>query len=155
MKSIKYCLLFILLAGINSIQAEEKRMPSPEEMQLKKWEYLVITAKLSPKESEAVKPVFMEYESSIWDLHKKNRPMRKDKNVQPNYEELNEKYIERETKQAELLKRYHSELKKILSPETLHNYYKAENSYKRLLIEEMQNHRKKHEQGESPNHRQK
>lgn len=147
MKLVKYHLLFILLVGLNTVRAQEKRPPSPEEMHLKKWEYLVKTAQLSDKEGEIVKPIFMQYENDVWELHKKSRPMRKDKITQPNYEELNEKYIEREIRQAELLKEYHSKLKKVLSPEVLHNYYRAEGLFKRNLIYEMRNNHQKQRQG--------
>ena len=147
MKPLKYYLLAALLVSLNVIQAQERKPFSPEEMHLKKWDYLVETAGLSSKESESVKPIFVKYENNVWELHKKNRSARREKNVQPNYEELNEKYIEREVKQAELLKAYHSELKKVLSPETLHNYYRAENSYKRNLILEMQNNSPRRGQG--------
>ncbi len=139
MKSFKYYLLFMLITSFSVLYAEENRQPTQEEMQLKKWTYLVTNANLTESQAQQVEPFFKRYESGIWELHKRNRPARKEKTNSPNYEELNERYIERETKQAELLKQYHSELKKVLSPETLHNYYKAENSYKRQLIYEMQN----------------
>lgn len=153
MKTIKYYLLFAFVMTLVTLQAEETKHPTPEDMQAKKWEYLVNTAKLSSTEAEQVKPIFSKYENGIWELHRKGR-MRRERNTPPNYEDLNENYIERETKQAELLKEYHLELKNKLSPEVLHNYYKAENSYKRKLIYEMQNNHLKRKQG-PPTHEQK
>ena len=40
--------------------------------------------------------------------------------------------------QANLLLSYHEALKKVLTPERLYKYYKAERSHKRHLIYEMQ-----------------
>ncbi|NDV46178.1 hypothetical protein D0T49_03865 [Paludibacter sp. 221] len=136
--------------ALTVLQAEEKRQPSPEDMHTKKWEFLVKTANLNQQQAEQVKPVFMKYEEGLWDLHKKNHPKREPKNTPPNYEELNDKYVERELKQAELLRDYHAELKEILTPETLHNYYKAERMFKRELIFEMQHNHQRRNQGLPP-----
>lgn len=130
----------IILSTLLSVRlfAERRMPPTPEEMHAKKWEYITQNAHLTPDEINAVRPIYMKYEEGIWELHKKNRPNRK-RGETPNYEELNEKYIDREVKQAELLLNYHQELKKVLSPEVLFNYYRAERSHKRQLIHEMHN----------------
>lgn len=129
--------LFLFIFLYANLFAERNIPPTPEELQQKKWEYISTTAKLTEEECKIVKPIYMQYETGLWDLHKKNHPCRKEKK-QPNYEELNDMYIEREVKQAELQQNYHQELKKVLSPEVLFRYYKAERSHKRELIFEMQ-----------------
>ena len=128
--------LIALLLSLN-ILAERRMPPSPEEMHEKKWEYISTTAQLTEAEQLAVKPIFLQYEEGMWELHKKYRP-RRPKGETPDYEELNEKYIQREMEQANLLLSYHEALKKVLTPERLYKYYKAERSHKRHLIYEMQ-----------------
>ena len=143
MKNFRYLLpLFILLIfPLNNVWADiEKECPTTEEMQSKKWEYMKTEARLTDEEATLVKPIFSDYESKVWDLHKNRRLGKQSKN-NPNYEELNDNFIYLETKQAEFLQEYHLKLKKVLSPERLFNYYHAERSYKRHLIFEMQENR--------------
>ena len=110
-------------------------------MQNKKWEEISTNAKLSEKEKAAVHPVFLKHEEAGWNLSKQNREMFKavrerKEGTSLNYEEINNKYIEQEIKQAELLKQYHKQLSAILSPETLFNYYRAERQYTRQLLKD-------------------
>lgn len=112
-----------------------------EEFHGRKWQFLMDQSKLSPSEIILVKPVFMEYENAVWKQHRKNREFfkaahNKDKNVQVNYAELNDRYAEVEIMQAQQFKNYHLKLRKLLSPETLYNYYKAEREFKRKLLQE-------------------
>lgn len=148
MKNYRYILLLIITMTIsfNSIWARniEQARITPEEMQEKKWEYIRKEAKLTTEEAELVKPLFTEYEDKIWQLHEKHR--QKKANTDPNYEEINESYIKHEIDRTEYLKEYHAKLKKVLSPEKLYNYYHAEKSYKRCLINEMKDNRP-HKQG--------
>lgn len=146
MNSLKYYILIGLLAICSTTWAQQKGKPTAEEMNERKWEHLKTTAKLSDSEAQAVKPIFKEYEESIWKLHEANRAAYRNnkKAEKPNYKELNDNTINTEVKQAEYLQAYHQKLEKILPPETLFNYYHAERSYKRMLIYEMQqNHQKR------------
>ena len=128
--------LVAFLLSLN-LFAERRVPPSPEEMHEKKWEYISATAQLTEAEQLAVKPIFLQHEQSMWELHKKYHH-RRPKGETPDYEELNERYINREMEQANLLLSYHEALKKVLTPERLYKYYKAERSHKRHLIYEMQ-----------------
>ena len=115
-----------------------------KEMHERKWQFLVEQVGLSPSEIELVKPVFFEYENAIWSQHEKNREffrsaMQNDKNVKPNYAVLNDHYSEIELIQGQLFKNYHLKLKKLLKPETLFNYYKAEREFKQKLLQNLPN----------------
>ncbi|HEY6913067.1 MAG TPA: hypothetical protein VI413_00185 [Paludibacter sp.] len=147
MKTIKNLLvgLFLLVSAL--LQAENKEdFPRIEEMHNHKWEFLVTQAQLSPDEIDRVKPVFMHYEKTIWDLHQQNREffkaaMKDAKKVNPNYADLNDRYVDFEFKQAQLFKNYHMQLRKLLQPETLFKYYKAEREFKRKLLQDFQDRR--------------
>jgi hypothetical protein len=142
MKTIKNLLLVLLLLGSAFLQAENTDdFPKIEEMHNHKWEFLVAQAQLSADEIEKVKPVFMNYEKTIWDLHQQNREffksaMKNEKKVKPNYADLNDRYVDFEFKQAQLFKNYHMQLRKLLQPETLFKYYKAEREFKRKLLQD-------------------
>jgi hypothetical protein len=45
--------------------------------------------------------------------------------------------VESEVKQSQLFKSYHLQLRKVLQPETLFKYYKAEREFKRKLLQGM------------------
>jgi hypothetical protein len=152
MKTTKYMLicLFILLGHVLQAQENDK-FPNIEEMHNQKWQFLVTQAQLSPDDVTKVQPVFMSYEKSVWELHQQNREffksaMKNIKKVTPNYAELNDRYVDSEFKQAQLFKNYHYQLRKLLQPETLFKYYKAEREFKRKLLQDFQDRR----QGDRP-----
>jgi len=121
--------------------------PKVEEMHDQKWQFMVDKAKLSPKEIEAVQPVFMEYEKAVWSQHEKNRDFfrsvkKMEGNTKPPYEEMNNRYAEADLIQGQLFKSYHLKLRKILQPEVLFRYYRAEREFKRKLLQDMQEHQR-------------
>ena len=145
MKTIKNNLIIILVVTSSIVNAQEiGSSPKVNEMHAQKWKYMVEQAQLSQKEVEVVMPVFMEYEKSVWNQHDKKRNFFKtveqlEKNSKPNYSQLNDQFMDLEINQAQLFKSYHLKLRKLLSPETLFNYYKAERAFKRKLLKEMPN----------------
>jgi hypothetical protein len=147
MKAIKFILFSILMMAGQFLQAQDNdRMPKIEEMHNQKWQFLVSKAQLTPEDVAKVQLVFMSYEKSIWDLHQQNREffkasMKDAKKVKPNYAELNDRYVDFEFKEAQLFKNYHMQLRKLLSPETLFNYYRAEREFKRKLLQDFQGRR--------------
>ena len=50
------------------------------------------------------------------------------------YRELNDKMINNEIKRSQYLREYHLKLRKLLNPETLFKYYRAEKSFERQLL---------------------
>ncbi len=146
MKKFKYILMLMVWITANSLSAEELVNTNIQKMHEKKWAYIVEQAKLTPDEASKVKPVFMNYENAVWELHEKNREtlynFLKENITQPNYELLNDEYVNLQIKQAQLLKNYHLKLKKALSPEKLFHYYQAERTFKRKLLHNMPQGRK-------------
>jgi len=142
MKAIKYTISIVFSLLSNLISAQNKGNSSKvDEMHAQKWQYMVEQSDLSQKEVELIQPVFMEYEKAVWKQHAKNREFfrsarNKDKNVKPNYSELNDRYAEIELIQAQQFKAYHLKLRKLLSPEILYKYYKAEREFKRKLLQD-------------------
>ena len=135
-------ILMLLFIGSYAMTQEFKGRPKVEEMQQLKWKMIVEEAKLTPKEIESVQPVFTDYEKSFWSIHQQKRcffknEQKNDGNDKINYSQVNEQYVELELKEAELFKKYHAQLKKILSPQSLYLYYKAEREFKRKLLEDM------------------
>lgn len=144
MRNFKYIVLSTLLVLTLAAQAQRERHghPNVEEMHEKKWQFLMNEVSLSPAEINAVKPVFIDYEKKVWELHMKNREYfrlsrEKKPNGTINYTELNDKAVNSEISQAQLLRSYHMKLRKLLKPETLYYYYQAERKFKRKLLQNM------------------
>jgi hypothetical protein len=148
MKTIKFLLIVLVVLMSNFAKAQEaERFPRIEEMHNQKWQFLVTEAQLTPDDITNVQPVFMSYEKSIWELHQQNRDffksaMRNIRKVKPNYAELNDRYVDFEFKEAQLFKNYHLQLRKLMQPETLFRYYKAEREFKRKLLQDFQERRR-------------
>lgn len=147
MKTIKSLLAGLFLFTSTLLQAECKDdFPKIEEIHNHKWEFLVDEAELSSEEIVRVRPVFLNYEKTMWQLHRQNREffksaMKNAKKLKPNYADLNDRYVDFEFKQAQLFKNYHMQLRKLLPPEKLFNYYKAEREFKRKLLQDFQDKR--------------
>lgn len=144
MKHIIYILSILLLClAPNSYLSAQKRAPKfdIEEVRAQKWTVLSTQAKLTEPEKAKALPIFNEYEAAVWKLNNGNREMfremrDKEKNA-VDYEKLNNQYILTEVKEAELLQKYHEQLSKIFSPQTLYEYYRAERHYKQKLLQDL------------------
>lgn len=146
MQSIKFYILISLIAfssGSLFAQQQRSKHPDPDKMHEKKWEFMKEKSGMTAQQAEAVKPVFMDYEKSVWKLHESSHALRKESRGKdkPDFEKLNDDYIRLETEQANMLKAYHEKLKKLLQPESLFNYYRAERAYKRQMVYEIQDNR--------------
>ena len=146
MKTIKFPIIFLLLILSNFLNAQKlDSWKKVDEMHEKKWQFLVDQSQLSPKEVELVKPIFMQYEKTVWKQHAKDREFFKaarniKNNVKPNYAELNDRYADVELIQGQQFKNYHLKLRKVLSPESLFKFYKAERDFKRKLLQDFPSH---------------
>lgn len=141
MKKTFLSLIILLLVSLVSLQAQNKR-PLVEKMHERKWMEIVREVKLTNEEMAMVKPIFLEYEQAVWRLHqdgvRKFKEFRKRRILEDiDYNALNDKYVNTEIKQAQLLREYHLKLRKVLKPETLFRYYMAERSFKFKLLREM------------------
>ena len=147
MKTTRYMLICLTVMIGQVLQAQEnEKFPKIEEMHNQKWQFLVFQAQLNPDDIAKVQPIFMSYEKTVWELHKQNREffksaMKDAKKTTPNYAELNDRYVDFEFKEAQLFKTYHGQLRKVLQPETLFKYYKAEREFKRKLLQDFQDRR--------------
>lgn len=144
MRNLKYIVLSTLMVLTLTAQAQRERHghPNVKEMHERKWQFVMNEVSLSPAEMNAVKPVFLDYEKKMWELHMKNREyfrmgVEKKQDAAINYAELNDKAVNSEISQAQLLRAYHMKLRKLLKPETLYYYYQAERKFKRKLLQNM------------------
>lgn len=134
-----YVLLLLLVTA--TVFAQQDVKPSMDELHNKKWAFIVEKVQLTPTEAARVKPLFLEYEKSIWKIIEDSKPFyrsfheRKENRTEADYAEMNERFINSELLKAQLLKTYHIKLKKLLSAESIFRYFNAERSFRKDLIE--------------------
>lgn len=130
----KYALIAFTIMMIQSNLYAQR--PSKEEFHQRKWEFVVEKVALTPQEVSKVYPIFIEYEQAVWDImqdsFKHMRNMRKNK--KPNYEAINDRFVNAEIQKAHLMKVYFSKLKNELSAEKIFNLSKADRDFRDQLM---------------------
>ena len=126
-------LLFLMLVVHVDIFAQRQ---NKEEFHQRKWEFVVEKTGMTAQEVAKVYPIFIEYEQAVWDIMQTNfrhmRNMRSDK--KPNYEALNERYVNAEIQKAHLMKVYYTKLKNELSAEKIFNLWRADRDFRDQLM---------------------
>lgn len=147
-ENMKRYLLMTLLFVAFMLQAQDnKNRPKVDEMHARKWQYMVEQAKLSSQEAAKVQPVFMEYEKAVWSLMEQNKDFfkkfKEDKKSQtkPDYEGMNDRFVNIDIQKAQLFKNYYLKLKKILPAEKIFDFFNAERSFRKELIKDWQGRR--------------
>lgn len=147
-ENMKRYLLMTLLFVAFMLQAQDnKNRPKVDEMHARKWQYMVEQAKLSSQEAAKVQPVFMEYEKAVWNLMEQNKDFfkkfKEDKKSQtkPDYEGMNDRFVNIDIQKAQLFKNYYLKLKKILPAEKIFDFFNAERSFRKELIKDWQGRR--------------
>ncbi|MDR0370302.1 MAG: hypothetical protein LBH80_00380 [Prevotellaceae bacterium] len=144
MKQIIIPILFMLAAlptfAEENTSSPHKR-PDINEMHERKWRFILEETHLNEEKARKIKPLFMEFEKSSWQLHEKVRSQFKEvhlkmaKKEPVDYDKLNDSAVGAEIEQAGLLEKYHTALKLILSPEELFGFYRAEHKFKKILLQ--------------------
>jgi hypothetical protein len=126
-------IVLIMLLSQSNLMAQRQ---SKEEFHQRKWEFVVAKTEMTSQEVAKVYPIFIEYEQAVWEIMQTNfrhmRNMRSDK--KPNFEALNERYVNAEIQKAHLMKVYYSKLKNELSAEKIFNLWKADRDFRDQLM---------------------
>ncbi|MGB4413732.1 MAG: hypothetical protein WBI53_02455 [Paludibacter sp.] len=128
------------------IQAQGFR-PRVEDMHARKWQYMAEQSNLTPQEAAKVQPIFMEYEKAVWNVLEQNKKYfkkfkeEKRADSKPDFEEMNDRFVNIDIQKAQLLKSYYMKLKKVLPAEKIFNYFNAERSFRKELIKDWRGNR--------------
>lgn len=139
MKYKKYILLnlFLLMFFVAFAQTNIY-MPDINRMHQKKWEFMIRNMQLSQEEIQKVRPIFMEHEKAIWEIHRKSRSefMRgqEKKLSEKEYRKLTDRLMNLQIDECNDMRAYYLDLKKVLPPEKLYNYFESERMFKRQLL---------------------
>lgn len=117
-------------------QSQEERQKQFEEMKLKQIAYFTERIGLTAEEAESFWPIVNDIRDRRWRInHDIRRCFRQGKdNKEVDYAKTLERLMDLRKQEADLEKECYDKLKKILSPEKLYKYYKAEEDFSFELL---------------------
>lgn len=146
MKNSRIALLAILLVSGLSTFAQNKK-PARDRVEAMKIGFMTDRLNLTPDEAKAFWPVYNSYSDELQKLRKGRRE--NIINARDNFDEMNdadlEKTVDNEIifrqSELEILKKYHPQFKSILPIRKVARLYKAEEDFKRKLLDMIQERR--------------
>jgi Spy/CpxP family protein refolding chaperone len=142
--SVLLLLFFASSLSAQNTKEQDERQKRREEMKAKEAAFFTERIGLTAEEAQVFWPVYNELQTEKGALNKKMRDLhhnakRNDKGERIlDYEQLTEEMINIRVQEANLVKNYHAKFKKILSPEKLYRYYRAERDWGGELLKQIQ-----------------
>ncbi len=140
MRKVKriFCMLFAIISL--TVNAQDKR-PERENVEAMKIGFLTDRLDLTPEEAQKFWPVYNQYSDEMEKLRKSRRLnlMEARQNMDEMSDSEAEKFVDSELKfrqdELDIMKKYHPRFKTILVPKQVARLYKAEEDFKRRLLE--------------------
>jgi hypothetical protein len=153
MKNVKLKLLIILIACSGAATAQENR-PTRERVEAMKIGFITDRLNLSSEEAKVFWPVYNQYSDEL----EKLRKGRRDNiiNARENFDEMSDADLEKAVdselafrqNEVDIIKKYHPQFKKVLPIKKVAKLYKAEEDFKRKLLDILQDRRGDRKGGE-------
>jgi len=127
-----------------SDKPNDERQKRMEEMKAKRAEYFTSRIDFTAEEAQNFWPVYNQLQEAKGKLYMKMRGFQHDakRNEKgervPNYVQITDEMINIKVQEANLDKSYHQKFKKILSPEKLYKFYKAERDWGGELLKQIE-----------------
>ena len=142
MKKIVFSGFYFVLTFIGLTAVAQNRV-NRESIESMKVAFITNRLNLSPQEAQVFWPVFNRFENELEGLRKKRRNERSV--LMENFQGATDAEIERlvdgeiifRQQELDILKKYHSEFKKILPIKKVALLYKAEEDYKKELLQQI------------------
>jgi hypothetical protein len=146
MKNAKSKFLILLLFCSIAIVAQEKR-PMKDRVDAMKIGFITDRLNLTPEEAKTFWPVYNQYSDELEKLRKGRRE--NIINARENFDEMSDAELEKTVdseitfrqSELEIVKKYHPQFKKILPIKKVAKLYKAEEDFKRKLLDMLQDRR--------------
>ncbi|TAH42937.1 MAG: hypothetical protein EYC69_03680 [Bacteroidetes bacterium] len=144
MKKSLSAIIILLFASSIFVQGQNKR-PIRENVEAMKIGFLTDKLQLSPEEAQKFWPVYNQYNEELDKLRASRRQHMKD--AKENMEEMTDKEAEQfvdnelvlRQDELDIQKKYHPKFKAVLSAKKVAKLYRAEEDFKRKLLEMIQN----------------
>lgn len=145
----RYVLFFVISVFISGLYAQNQdkdnaRKQKWEEMKAKRAAFYTERIGLTPEEAQVFWPVYNELQDKKEKLHQltcdqfKNAKNETKGCKTVDYTKAMDKMINLRVQEAELEKIYHSKFKKIISPDKLFKYYRAERDWASKLLKDIE-----------------
>ncbi len=152
MKNLKLIVLAVLFGVATSASAQEGR-PAREKVESMKIGFLTERLDLTPEEAKVFWPVYNKYQDEVEVIRKSRKENLV--NARMNFDEMNDKEVEKvidneiASRQSELdlMKKYHPQFKQVLPIKKVAKLYKAEEDFKRKLLDLIQERREDGREG--------
>jgi len=146
MKNLKHLSLIILLFAACSASGQEAK-PVREKVEAMKVGFLTERLNLTPEEAKVFWPVYNKYTDELEVLRKSRRDNLV--NARKNFDDMSDKEVEKvveneiASRQSELdlLKKYYPQFKSVLPIKKVAKLYRAEEDFKRKLLDMIQERR--------------
>ncbi len=146
MKKVKNNILFLLIFCTVAVAAQDKR-PAKERVEAMKIGFLTDRLNLTTEEAKTFWPVYNQYSDELEILRKGRRD--NIINARENFDEMSDAELEKTVdseitfrqQELEIVKKYHPQFKKILPIKKVAKLYKAEEDFKRKLLDMLQDRR--------------
>jgi hypothetical protein len=131
----------VLLLLAFTATAQNKPQPVKDRVDAMKIGFITDRLNLTPEEAKAFWPVYNQYSEELENLRKNRRDNLI--NTQMNFDDMSDADVEKAVdsdiafrqSELEILKKYHPQFKKILPIKKVAKLYKAEEDFKRKLLE--------------------
>ncbi|REJ83543.1 MAG: hypothetical protein DWQ44_03400 [Bacteroidetes bacterium] len=145
-------ILFILLIASHEINAQPGK-PTRERIESMKIGFLTERLNLNPEEAKVFWPVYNQFQNELNDVRKNRKENMRD--AAENFDDMSdsdaEKFVDEELvfrqKELDIQKKYHPQLKKVLPAKKVARLYRAEEDFKRKLLEMIRERRDGMQQG--------
>lgn len=145
MKNIKHILLATLLIAAATLSAQLKgnKLDNEKRQELEAQKVAFITEKvgLTTEEAEQFWKLYNEFKKQMCDLNKQEKEVHRRVNentTELEYSEINKELSLISEKKQRLRQAYNEKYLHVLSAKKLYQFYKAEESYKKLLLNKLQ-----------------
>ena len=143
MKNLKQSLIILLLFFASSSFAQERR-PVSDKVEAMKVGFITERLNLSPEEAKNFWPVYNKYQEELEIVRKSRRENLI--NAQMNFDEMTDKEVDKAIEnqiasrqnELDLLKKYHPQFKQVLPVKKVAKLYRAEEDFKRKLLDMIQ-----------------
>jgi hypothetical protein len=143
MKRILYIIIFLFLGSSVLLAQTTKEKSQVETVEAMKIAFITKRLDLSPAEAQAFWPLYNEYQKKIDEIRRSKRE--NTVKGKEDFEGMSDKEIEAllsndftlKQKELEVQKEYYNKFKAVLPMKKVALYYKAEEDFKKVLIEQL------------------
>jgi len=155
MNKLMYIVVFTVLISVSgSMFGQSRELTAAEKIQARKVAYFTDRLSLSPGEAEKFWPIYNDFQAQRAKIQLEKQQLIRSFNQgegslnNSQLAEIGDRLIGTVVKESELAVSFHAKLKEVLPPAKVIRFYQAENQFRLLLLNELQNRQQNRERQE-------